>query len=233
MVTGDHLGKLLDFGIAQLSAKRSRRAARQQTEVALTEAGRRHRHARLHVARAAPRQAARRTVGPLLARRGFLRGDRGPPGVPGDNPAERIAANLSAEFEPLGAAGVPADAAVVLARAMARDPERRYPSAAAFLADLRALALGRVRWPRCPTRSRSSISETSRAILTTTGSAADSPRASPSISRGSPAFRSFRGMPCARAAAEAGEQAAATRTAFSAAGGSSPAPTSARGSVCA
>ena len=42
---------------------------------------RRHRHARLHVARAAPRQAARRAIGPLLARRRLLRDDRGAPGV--------------------------------------------------------------------------------------------------------------------------------------------------------
>src|SRR5258705_1558626 len=66
----------------------------------------------------------------------------GRPAFPGDSPAERIAANLSAEYAPLAAAGVPAEAAGLLARAMARDPEQRYPTAAALLADLRALGSG-------------------------------------------------------------------------------------------
>ena len=167
----------------------------------------RHRHARLHVARAAPRKAARRAVGPLLARRRSLRGDRGAPGRSRETtPADRIAANLSAEFEPLGAAGVPADAAVVLdprdgPRSRAPIRVRRGVSRGAARA-----GLGRARWPRCRTRSRSSISAISRAIPTTTGSAADSRRAWPSISRGSPAFRSCLADAVRRAAAEAGEQ---------------------------
>ena len=140
MVTGDHLGKLLDFGIAQLHEEEV--GSEERTEVALTEAG--------AVIGTLGYMSPEQLRGKPLDERSdlfslgavFYETIAGRPAFPGDNPAERIAANLSAEFEPLVAAGVPAEAAVVLARAMARDPERRYPSAAAFLADLRALGSG-------------------------------------------------------------------------------------------
>ena len=141
MVTGDHLGKLLDFGIAQLH-ERGTVDSEEKTEVALTEAG--------AVIGTLGYMSPEQLRGKPLDERSdlFSLGAvlyetlAGRPAFPGDNPADRIAANLSAEFEPLAAAGVPADAAVVLTRAMARDPERRYPSAAAFLAELRALGSG-------------------------------------------------------------------------------------------
>ena len=140
MVTGDNLGKLLDFGIAQLQEGAAESEA--ATEVALTAEG-----------------AVIGTLGYMSPEQ--LRGQPldersdlfslgavlyetlgGRPAFPGESPAQRIAANLSAEFEPLDAAGAPAEAGVVLARAMAREPDRRYASAAAFLSDLRALASG-------------------------------------------------------------------------------------------
>ncbi len=142
MVTGDHLGKLLDFGIAQLHEEEEAVDSEERTEVALTEAG----AVIGTLGYMSPEQLRGR---PLDERSDlfslgavFYETIAGRPAFPGDNPAERIAANLSAEYAPLGAAGVPAEAAVVLGRAMARDPERRYPSAAAFLADLRALGSG-------------------------------------------------------------------------------------------
>ncbi|HWZ84863.1 MAG TPA: protein kinase, partial [Thermoanaerobaculia bacterium] len=140
MVAGDHLGKLLDFGIARLSEAEA--GSEDRTEVALTEAG-----------------AVLGTLGYMSPEqlRGLPLDERsdlfslgavlyemlaGRPAFPGDNPANRIAANLSAEFEPIGSAGVPVETGALLARAMARDPERRYPSAEAFLADLRLLGSG-------------------------------------------------------------------------------------------
>ena len=141
MVTGDHLGKLLDFGIAQLHEEEAV-DSEEKTEVALTEAG--------AVIGTLGYMSPEQLRGKPLDERSdlFSLGAvlyemlDGRPAFPGDNPADRIAANLSAEFPPLASAGVPGGASVLLARAMSRDPERRYPSAAAFLADLRALGSG-------------------------------------------------------------------------------------------
>ena len=66
----------------------------------------------------------------------------GRPAFPGDSAAERIAAILDADRASWRSSGVSPEASAVLARALARDPERRYPTAAAFLADVRALASG-------------------------------------------------------------------------------------------
>ena len=54
----------------------------------------------------------------------------------------RIAAILQGEPPPLSAEAAPPEIRAVLARALARDAVQRYPSAAAFLADLRAAASG-------------------------------------------------------------------------------------------
>ena len=144
MITGDHLGKLLDFGIAQLHEE-EQVGSEEKTEVALTEAG--------AVIGTLGYMSPEQLRGKPLDERSdlfslgavFYETISGRPAFPGDNPADRIAANLSAEYETLAVGGgVPAEAAVVLARAMACDPERRYPSAAAFLADLRALGTGQL-----------------------------------------------------------------------------------------
>ena len=66
----------------------------------------------------------------------------GRPAFPGETAADRIAAILAADVAPPTASGVPPETRLVLSRAMARDPERRYPSAAAFLTELRALGSG-------------------------------------------------------------------------------------------
>ncbi len=140
MVTGDHLGKLLDFGIARLQEGDA--GSEDRTEVALTEAG--------AVIGTLGYMSPEQLRGQPLDERSdlfslgavFYEMIAGRPAYPGKTPAERIAATLTAEVEPLRASGVPSEVSVVLARAMARDPERRYASAAAFLSDLRALGSG-------------------------------------------------------------------------------------------
>ncbi len=140
MVTGDNLGKLLDFGIARLQERDVESEA--ATEVGLTQPG-----------------AVIGTIGYMSPEQ--LKGEpldertdlfsfgallyemlAGRPAFPGDSAASRIAAILSPDLPPPPSEHVSAEAARVLARALARDRERRYPSAAAFLSDLRALASG-------------------------------------------------------------------------------------------
>ena len=65
----------------------------------------------------------------------------GRPAFAGTSPAARMAATLFAEIAPLPAEARALDG--VLARALARNPEERYASAAAFLRDLRAVGEGR------------------------------------------------------------------------------------------
>jgi eukaryotic-like serine/threonine-protein kinase len=66
----------------------------------------------------------------------------GAPAFPGATPMARVAATLSASPAPLAPARGPAGIERVLARALAREPERRYASAGEFLADLRRLEAG-------------------------------------------------------------------------------------------
>lgn len=65
----------------------------------------------------------------------------GQPAFPGPAIHDRIAAVLASDPPPL--AGLPAAVAAMLARSLDRDPDRRYPSAAAFLADLYGSEEGR------------------------------------------------------------------------------------------
>ena len=142
MVTGDQLGKLLDFGIARLREETVDRGSEDQTEAALTEQG-----------------AVIGTLGYMSPEQ--LRGEpldersdlfslgavlyemiAGRPAFSGRTPAERIAAALAAQVPPLPAGAASAEAGLLLSRALARDPGSRYASAAAFLADLRALGSG-------------------------------------------------------------------------------------------
>jgi serine/threonine protein kinase/tetratricopeptide (TPR) repeat protein len=68
----------------------------------------------------------------------------GRPAFPGSSPAERLIAVLARDPDQIDNAEVTAPLSAVVARALARDPDRRYPSAAAFLADLRAVSAGQM-----------------------------------------------------------------------------------------
>ncbi len=66
----------------------------------------------------------------------------GRPAFPGSSAAERLVAVLARDPDPIDNAEVPASLTAAVMRALARDPERRYPSAAALLSDLRAVTAG-------------------------------------------------------------------------------------------
>jgi eukaryotic-like serine/threonine-protein kinase len=142
MVTGDHLGKLLDFGIARLRDHEAEGGSEDATEVALTEAG--------AVIGTLGYMSPEQLRGAPLDERSdlfslgavFYEMIAGRPAFPGRTPVERIGSALAGRLEPLPSNAAPADASVLLARAMAPEPADRYASAAAFLADLRALGSG-------------------------------------------------------------------------------------------
>jgi serine/threonine-protein kinase len=141
MVTPDELGKLLDFGIARVIAAPADTGEDSATEVALTAPG--------AVIGTIGYMSPEQLKGQPLDERSDLFSLAavlyemlsGRPAFPGDSAAERIAAILDAD-RASWRSGVPAEAAAVLSRALSRDPERRYATAAAFLADVRALASG-------------------------------------------------------------------------------------------
>lgn len=66
----------------------------------------------------------------------------GRPAFPGGTPGERMAAILGGTVTPPSALGLPAEWDAVVKRAIAREPGERYPTAAAFLADVRRLRGG-------------------------------------------------------------------------------------------
>jgi TolB-like protein/Tfp pilus assembly protein PilF/predicted Ser/Thr protein kinase len=66
----------------------------------------------------------------------------GRPAFPGANAAERLAAILGGTVAPPSASGLPSEWDLVLKRCLARDPAERYPTAAAFLSDVRRLRGG-------------------------------------------------------------------------------------------
>ncbi len=66
----------------------------------------------------------------------------GRPAFPGASADERLAAVLARTPDPIESPEVPASLAAAVMRALVRDPERRYPSAAALLSDLRAVTAG-------------------------------------------------------------------------------------------
>ena len=140
MVTDGNLGKLLDFGIARLWQGEA--AENEKTGVALTAPG-----------------AVIGTLGYMSPEqlKGHELDERtdlfslgavlyemlcGSSPFPGESEAEIIASILMSDVRFPGARGVPSETAELLARALARDASRRYPSAAAFLSDLRALGSG-------------------------------------------------------------------------------------------
>jgi len=143
MITGDQLGKLLDFGIAHLRVDGGGVLEPEgETEVALTTPG--------AVIGTLGYMSPEQLKGQPLDERSdlFSLGAvlyemlAGEAAFPGATTADRIAAILMTDVAPVRREGVSPEASVLLARALARDPEKRYPSAAAFLSDLRALASG-------------------------------------------------------------------------------------------
>ena len=66
----------------------------------------------------------------------------GRPAFPGSSAAERLFAVLARDPDPIDNPDVAASLYAAVMRALARDPERRYPSTAAFLSDLQAVAGG-------------------------------------------------------------------------------------------
>ena len=63
----------------------------------------------------------------------------GRPAFPGTTPTERVAATLAGERIPLRGPGIPPEIDALVARALARTPGDRFPSASAFLSEVRRL----------------------------------------------------------------------------------------------
>jgi TolB-like protein/tetratricopeptide (TPR) repeat protein len=140
MVTGESSAKLLDFGIAKMFDFEA--DADEATAVALTGAG--------EVVGTVGYMSPEQLKGlPLDARSDLfsvgavlyeaVSGERA---FPGRTAAERMAAILSRDPSPLRVSGAPAELWALLARALAREPSLRYPSAASFLSDLRRVTAG-------------------------------------------------------------------------------------------
>jgi TolB-like protein/Tfp pilus assembly protein PilF len=140
MVTGESSAKLLDFGIAKMFLQEADADA--ATAVALTAGG----EVIGTIGYMSPEQLKGLpvdtrsdlfSVGALLYE--ALSGDRA---FPGRTAGERMAAILSKDPAPLRVEGAPAELSALLARALAREPSLRYPSAASFLSDLRRVTAG-------------------------------------------------------------------------------------------
>jgi serine/threonine-protein kinase len=141
MLTGDHLAKLLDFGIARLIGGEEA-GSESATATALTEAG--------AVIGTLGYMSPEQLKGEPLDERSDVfslaavlhEALTGRAAFPGATAGERIAAILSSDPASPVADGVPPEIGAVLSRALAKDAARRPPSASAFLADLRAAASG-------------------------------------------------------------------------------------------
>ena len=142
MVGEDGAAKLLDFGIARLlDGTATDGGSEDATAVALTEEG----SVLGTLGYMSPEQLKAQPLderSDLFSLAATLyEALSGRPAFPGRVPGERVAAILSGDGPPLDGA-IPGDLAPVLRRALARDREARYGSAAAFLADLRSAASG-------------------------------------------------------------------------------------------
>jgi TolB-like protein len=140
MVTGESSAKLLDFGIAKMFDFGA--DDDEATAAALTGAG--------EIVGTIGYMAPEQLKGlPLDARSDLfsvgavlyeaVSGERA---FPGRTAAERMAAILSRDPKPLRVPGAPAELSALLARALAREPSLRYPSAASFLSDLKRVTAG-------------------------------------------------------------------------------------------
>ncbi len=139
MLTSENSAKLLDFGIAKVFALADPEEA---TGTALTGTG--------EVLGTVGYMSPEQLKGlPLDARSDlfslgaiFYEALSGERAYPGKTAGERIAAILTRDPAPLRGADVPPELRAVLSRALAREPEQRYPSAASFLSDLRRATAG-------------------------------------------------------------------------------------------
>jgi serine/threonine protein kinase/tetratricopeptide (TPR) repeat protein len=141
MLTEEGAAKLLDFGLAKRLAGDTV-DAESQTDIALTLGG-----------------ATVGTLGYMSPEQ--LRGDpldarsdvfavgavlyeaiSGERAFPGRTAGERITAILSRDPPAVSRAGTPPELHALLSKALARDADRRYPSASAFLSDLRRVGSG-------------------------------------------------------------------------------------------
>jgi serine/threonine-protein kinase len=143
MITAAGSAKLLDFGLAKEALQADARTDA-PTATALTGAG----NIVGTVGYMSPEQLrgdpvdARTDV--FAAAAVLYEAISGRPAFPGATPTERLAAILSKDPAPLTGAGLPRELWAVLARALARENSRRYPSAAAFLSDLHRVQEGGV-----------------------------------------------------------------------------------------
>ncbi|HVH07618.1 MAG TPA: protein kinase, partial [Myxococcota bacterium] len=143
MVCDDGGSKLLDFGIARLlDAPVGDDTGEDATAVALTEEG----SVLGTLGYMSPEQLRAR---PLDERSDVFslaatlyEALSGRAAFPGRTPGERVAAILSEDGPPFDRDAIPAELAPVLRRALARNRDARYDSAASFLADLRSAASG-------------------------------------------------------------------------------------------
>ncbi|HET9253057.1 MAG TPA: protein kinase [Candidatus Eisenbacteria bacterium] len=139
---GAGTAKLLDFGIAAYRAPGGDAAAAVDlTRPNLTQQG----HIMGTLGYMAPEQLR---GGPIDARADLFAAGAvlyeavaGRPAFPGATPTECIAAILAGEVPPIGVGATPALEGAI-ARALARNPGDRFPSAAAFLSEVRRLRSG-------------------------------------------------------------------------------------------
>ncbi len=140
MVTGERSAKLLDFGLAKRFFTEDR--SMEETEIQLTEQG----MILGTVGYMSPEQIHGRELderSDLFAVGAVLyEALSGIPAFPGRTMTERIAAILTRDPAPLAEKGVAPDLAAIVARSLAREPGRRYPSARSFLSDLNDLGSG-------------------------------------------------------------------------------------------
>lgn len=136
--------RLLDFGIARVIQTEAQAAAATRTLTQITGAG--------QVAGTLGYMSPEQLRGESLDGRSdlFAVGAilyeclTGQPAFPGTTPAERIAAVFDGNVPSFDAGGISAALDPVVRRSLARDPEKRYPSPAEFLSDIRRVSEGKV-----------------------------------------------------------------------------------------